>query len=36
MTIDARILVKTVRAVVGGSGISTSGHATMPEFQGES
>ncbi|MEM9514914.1 MAG: sugar transferase [Actinomycetota bacterium] len=33
--VDARILAMTVRAVFGGSGISAAGHATMPEFRGE-
>ncbi|MEO1058583.1 MAG: sugar transferase [Actinomycetota bacterium] len=33
--VDARIVLLTVHAVFAGSGISASGHVTMPEFQGE-
>ena len=32
---DLRILAMTVRTAVSGSGVSASGHATMPEFRGE-
>lgn len=31
---DVKILLRTVRAVVGREGISHEGHATMPEFRG--
>jgi lipopolysaccharide/colanic/teichoic acid biosynthesis glycosyltransferase len=34
--LDAKILILTARAVVTRSGISADGHATMPEFKGES
>ncbi|MGE0396559.1 MAG: sugar transferase [Kofleriaceae bacterium] len=36
LTLDLRILARTLLAVVKRSGISRDGHATMPEFMGES
>lgn len=35
LRLDLRILRRTIRAVVGGDGVSAEGHATMPEFRGE-
>lgn len=32
--LDAKILLLTVRTVVGGRGVARSGHATMPKFTG--
>jgi len=34
LRLDAAIVAKTVRQVLGGHGISSNGHATMPEFMG--
>lgn len=36
LRLDARILLLTLKCVIGGSGVSADGHATMPEFQGRS
>lgn len=33
--LDLRILMMTVRTATSGSGVSASGHVTMPEFRGE-
>jgi sugar transferase EpsL len=33
--VDLRILVRTVRTVFGHTGVSAEGHATMPEFMGD-
>ncbi len=33
--VDLRILWMTVRTAISGSGVSASGHVTMPEFRGE-
>ena len=35
MRVDLRILLLTIRAVLGRDGVSADGHATMPEFMGE-
>ena len=35
LALDARILWRTLGAVLRGSGVSHAGHATMPEFRGE-
>ena len=35
LALDVRILLATVRAVVGGAGVSRGGGVTMPEFRGE-
>jgi sugar transferase EpsL len=32
--LDLRILARSVRVILGGGGISASGHSTMPEFEG--
>ncbi len=32
--LDLRILAKTARGVISGSGVSSDGHVTMPEFMG--
>jgi lipopolysaccharide/colanic/teichoic acid biosynthesis glycosyltransferase len=34
LSLDARILARTVRAVLSRRGVSADGHATMPEFMG--
>ena len=34
--LDLRILLATVPLVLGSRGVSAEGHATMPEFRGES
>jgi lipopolysaccharide/colanic/teichoic acid biosynthesis glycosyltransferase len=33
--LDAKILLRTILSVVKGDGVSADGHATMPEFMGE-
>jgi lipopolysaccharide/colanic/teichoic acid biosynthesis glycosyltransferase len=33
--VDAEILMRTIRSVVQRDGVSADGHATMPEFMGE-
>lgn len=35
LRMDLRILLLTVATVLGGGGVSASGHATMPEFTGD-
>ena len=36
LRLDAKVLLKTVGMVLRGDGISSAGHATMPEFMGSS
>jgi lipopolysaccharide/colanic/teichoic acid biosynthesis glycosyltransferase len=33
--LDIKIMLRTVRAVLGRAGVSARGHATMPEFIGD-
>lgn len=35
LRLDLRILAMTLRTAISGSGVSASGHVTMPEFRGE-
>jgi lipopolysaccharide/colanic/teichoic acid biosynthesis glycosyltransferase len=35
LLLDLKILVRTIRQVIARQGISSDGHATMPEFMGQ-